>query len=143
MSHNRWSGLLSSNEWQKGPVLQSAGLGIIAVVLLLAGGGIYLFATADWGVGGRYVKIESPAGASVTVDGDLLGADTLVPADRSDVVVHSVLLEPGTHRFGAALETVEISDEVSVPVQSRPEQQWVVIGAERNDLWLEVRWVDR
>lgn len=143
MSHTRWAGVFNSNERQKGPVLQRAGFGITAVAVLLGAGAMALFVRADWGVGGRYVKIESPAAATVTVDGDLLGADTLVADDRVSVVVHSVLLAPGTHRVSAALETVEISDDVAVPDESRPEQQWIVIGAERDVLWLEVRWVER
>lgn len=113
-------------------------LGVAAFVLIV--GALGLYTTLNWNAGTHEIYIQSPAGASVTVDGDLLDASTRRPDPRQDVLVHTVLLEPGRHLIGAALETVEISDSVVVPEQRRPEQQWVVIRAVRDELWLEVRW---
>jgi hypothetical protein len=115
--------------------------GIAAFVLVVVA--VVLYAASNWEVGEQEVHIQSPAGASVTVDGDLLDASTRQPGNGQGVVVHTVLLEPGRHLIGAALETVEISDAVVVPEQRRAEAQWVVIRAVRDELWLEVRWRSR
>ncbi len=113
-------------------------LGIAAFVMVVAA--LVLFIVANQGAGPREVHIQSPAGAAVTVNGDLLDASTQQPDEAPGVVVHTVPLEPGRHLIGAALQTVEISDEVVVPEGGRSEEMWVVIRASRDELWLEVRW---
>lgn len=143
MSGNRWAGTLSSNEWQKGAQPQTMGPIVGVIALLIVAGVVYLVATTDWGVGGRYVKIESPLGATVTVDGDLVGADRRVDDGRTDSLLHSVLLAPGVHTIGVAVRGAEISDDVLVPEEHRREQQWVVVGRGPDGLWLEVQWQPR